>query len=322
MGRTCFEPRPAGGCGAVVDECGAGQGASPKLSPQRTRLLRRAALGIAGTGWALFGGSGLSDAAVPQDSAGGTLALDSILQDNSLRIGSLGLISSAAVPLNLILSPELHSITAFHSTLAMSAPANDSAAGQFALDVRERLPRFKTSFEQAGQVNGLDWRLIAAMSYQESSWDPKAVSPTGVRGIMMLTLDTADELEVDRDDPAESIQGAAEYLGQILDRLPPQIREPDRTNMALAAYNQGLGHLFDARRLAAQTGGNPNRWQDVRAALTLLTDEHWFSQTLHGYARGQEAVSFVNRVRSYYGMLASVRTELEPPAPMLVTTGM
>lgn len=176
---------------------------------------------------------------------------------------------------------------------------------RFTADVQERLPRFRAFFEEAARRYGLDWRVVAAIGYQESHWDPAAVSPTGVRGIMMLTSQTAAQLEIaDRGNAAQSIRGGARYFQQILAQLPPQIGEPDRTWMALAAYNQGVGHLLDARALAAQLGGDPNRWLDVRNALPLLSRERWFKKTRHGYARGREAVGFVGNVRNYYDMLS------------------
>ncbi len=176
---------------------------------------------------------------------------------------------------------------------------------RFVTDVQKLLPRYREQFEDAGERYGLDWRLIAAIGYQESHWDPDAVSYTGVRGLMMLTTDTALHMDVtDREDPGQSIRGGARYFLQTLKQLPATIEEPDRSWMALAAYNQGLGHVLDARRLAASSGNDPDRWVDVRDALPLLTRQRWFSQTRHGYARGLEAVNFVANVRSYYDLLA------------------
>jgi membrane-bound lytic murein transglycosylase F len=190
---------------------------------------------------------------------------------------------------------------------------------RFTADVQARLPRYRAWFEDAAKRYGVDWRVIAAIGYQESHWDPAAVSPTGVRGLMMLTTDTATLLEVDRDNAAQSIRGGARYFQQILGALPPQISEPDRTWMALAAYNQGIGHLLDARTLAAELGGDPNRWLDVRNALPLLSRERWFRKTRYGYARGREAVGFVGNVRNYYDMLNWLTQEdvetAKPEAP-------
>lgn len=193
---------------------------------------------------------------------------------------------------------------------------------RFVTDVQKLLPRYREHFEDAAERYGLDWRLIAAIGYQESKWDADAVSYTGVRGIMMLTTETAAHMDVaDREDPAQSIRGGARYFQQILKQLPATIEEPDRSWMALAAYNQGLGHLFDARALAARNGKDPDRWLDVRDTLPLLSRERWFSTTKHGYARGREAVDFVANVRSYYDLLNWMSGGGESPSarPVAVT---
>ncbi len=176
-----------------------------------------------------------------------------------------------------------------------------------------RLPRYRRHFEEAGRVHEIDWRLLAAMGYQESHWDPDAVSPTGVRGIMMLTLATADFLGVtDREDPRQSIEGGARYFRRLLDQIP-EVPLPDRYWMALAGYNMGLGHLIDARALTVQRGGDPTRWLDVRESLPLLTQQRWHKQTRYGYARGFEALHYVANVRTFYDMLVWI-TEGRPTA--------
>ena len=183
-----------------------------------------------------------------------------------------------------------------------------------AADASSRLPKFRKWFEQAAQKTNMDWRLLAAIGYQESRWDPSAVSPTGVRGLMMLTEDTAAELKVKRrEDPEQSIDGGARYIRQTLAALPAEIKEPDRSWMALAAYNIGMGHLIDVRKLTQQRGGNPNHWVDVRANLPLLTQPRWFKKTDFGYARGHETVTYVGNVRTYYDMLVWMTTERPPP---------
>ena len=178
--------------------------------------------------------------------------------------------------------------------------------GNFSDDVEAVLPLYRGDFEEAARRNGLDWRLLAAVGYQESRWNPAAESPTGVRGLMMLTTDTALDLGVDREDGAQSIRGAGRFLQGLYGQLPPQIREPDRTAMALAAYNQGIGHLLDARDVAVNRGGNPDRWSDVRDALPLLGDADWQKTTKYGPARGGEAVAFVDSVRQYYARLSAM----------------
>lgn len=167
-----------------------------------------------------------------------------------------------------------------------------------------RLPDYEPLFRQSAGKYQLDWRLLAAMSYQESHWNERARSPTGVRGMMMLTLDTAKRMEVsNRLDPAQSIMGGAKYIRQLIDKIPQRIQEPDRTWLGLAAYNVGIAHLEDARILTQKRGGDPDKWQDVKESLPLLQDEQWHKQTLNGHARGRETVAFVEKVRKYYNTL-------------------
>lgn len=174
----------------------------------------------------------------------------------------------------------------------------------FLAHIRTRLPPLRAWFEAAGKETGLDWRLLAAIGYQESKWDADARSSTGVRGVMMLTENTAERLGLkDRTDPRTSILGGARYFKQVKDALPDTIKEPVRTWMALAAYNLGLGHLEDARRLTQKNGGDPDRWIDVKKSLSLLSKHQWFTQTRLGYARGFEALQLVDNVRSYYDIL-------------------
>ena len=175
---------------------------------------------------------------------------------------------------------------------------------EFRRHFSRRLPEYRELFQQAAEEHGLDWHLLAAVGYQESHWRPDAVSPTGVRGIMMLTQRTARELGIeDREDPASSIRGGAEYLAKTLRRIPDDIAEPDRTWMALAAYNVGFGHLEDARVITQQRGMDPHIWLDVKQSLPLLAQRKWYRNTRFGYARGWEPVRYVENIRSYYDLL-------------------
>jgi len=174
----------------------------------------------------------------------------------------------------------------------------------FAKHLQERLPRYEKTFRETAQAQGLDWRLLAAIGYQESHWQADAVSKTGVRGLMMLTLNTAQAMGVtDRVDPVQSIQGGGKYIAQIHANLPESIQEPDRTWFALAAYNVGGGHLEDARKLAETEGLDPNKWLDVKQMLPRLSQKQWYSKTRYGYARGGETVHFVQNIRRYYDIL-------------------
>jgi len=187
----------------------------------------------------------------------------------------------------------------------------------FLQDTRTRLPHLIDVFREAGHNHEIDWRLLAAVGYQESNWNPAAESSTGVRGIMMLTEQTAIQLGVnDRMDPAQSIEGGARYLARLRARLPARIPEPDRTWMALAAYNMGMGHLRDARRLTQKQGLNADRWSDVSQTLDLLSQEKWHSQTRYGYARGFEAKAYVENVKRFYDILVWMESREHP---LLVT---
>lgn len=163
-----------------------------------------------------------------------------------------------------------------------------------------RLPKFKEHFLTAEEQTGMPADLLAAQAYQESHWDPHAKSPTGVRGMMMLTLNTAKSLGVEnRLDPVQSIDGGSRYLADRHRRLPDTIPEPDRTFLALASYNIGRGHLLDARTLARKLGKNPDSWIDMREVLPLLSDKQYYSTLRYGYARGYEPVQYVSRIRNY-----------------------
>jgi membrane-bound lytic murein transglycosylase F len=169
--------------------------------------------------------------------------------------------------------------------------------------IQRRLPTYMEQFQAAAKANDLDWCLLAAVAYQESHWNPLAVSPTGVRGIMMLTKMTAAELGVkERTDPIESIEGGARYLRTLFDKFA-DLPEPDRTWLTLAAYNVGYGHVKDAQWLTEQSGGDPTQWTDVKQRLPLLRQRKWYRQTKYGYARGNEPVRYVENIRSYYDIL-------------------
>jgi membrane-bound lytic murein transglycosylase F len=177
-----------------------------------------------------------------------------------------------------------------------------------------RLPKYRDYFEQAGDDWGVDWRLLAAIGYQESHWRSQAVSPTGVRGIMMLTKDTADYLGLDdRLDPKNSIFGGAQYYARQTERVADTVDEPDRTWMALAAYNVGFNHIKDARQIIEWEGGNPDIWLDISKALPLLSQRKWYSRLPYGYARGWEPVLYVNNIRSYYNILKWLTANEEQP---------
>ncbi len=189
-------------------------------------------------------------------------------------------------------------------------------AANFVAGVRERLPRYQAWFQEAASATGIDWRLLAAIGYQESRWDETAVSPTGVQGLMMLTAETARRVGVaDRSDPRESILGGARYYRVVEKTIPARIPQPDRTWLTLAAYNVGYGHLEDARILTQRRGQDPDSWPDVRANLPLLAQERHYETLRRGYARGWEPVGFVRNVQTYAELLRWMVDDAPSAAP-------
>lgn len=173
--------------------------------------------------------------------------------------------------------------------------------------IKTRLPKYLPWFEKYATENNLDWTLLAAQAYQESHWNATAKSPTGVRGIMMLTLNTAKSVGVtSRLDPEQSIRGGAVYLNKMLKRIPETVQDVDRIWYALAAYNIGFGHLKDAMILAEREGKDPNRWVDLKTILPLLARKQYYKTLKYGYARGSEPVKYVQSIREYQQALHSV----------------
>lgn len=175
------------------------------------------------------------------------------------------------------------------------------------------LPKYVHLFKQAQDITGIDWRLLAAISYQESHWDTFNTSPTNVRGLMMLTEATADRMGVtDRLDPKQSIPAGAKYINLQIDTIPDRVPEPDRTFMALASYNIGYAHVEDARVLAQRLKLNPNSWADVKKTLLMLNDPHYYVNAKYGYCGCGQPVVFVESIRSYHNILVRYQPSHNP----------
>ncbi len=176
-----------------------------------------------------------------------------------------------------------------------------------------QLPRYVRLFKNAQEITDLDWRLLAALSYQESHWDNYSTSPTNVRGLMMLTEQTANMMNVsDRLDPKQSVVAGAKFLLWMKDRIPARIPEPDRTFMTLAAYNNGVGHLEDARIIAQKLGLNPDSWADVKRGYQLLNDPAYYVNAKHGYCSCGAPVIYTELVRSYYQIMQKYFPAYDP----------
>ncbi|MFP5518534.1 MAG: transglycosylase SLT domain-containing protein, partial [Bdellovibrionia bacterium] len=189
---------------------------------------------------------------------------------------------------------------------AYIAGLNRADIQRLRLMIDEILPLYLEHFRASSQSHGLPWQLVAAVSYQESHWNPEARSFTGVKGIMQLTQQTALHLGVaDREDPEESIWGGAKYIRMLLDRTPKDLNASDRLALTLATYNIGVAHLLDAQALARQKKLNPYAWHDLKKILPLLEDPKVAANLKYGRARGTETVAFVERVKAFYNVLIS-----------------
>ena len=189
-------------------------------------------------------------------------------------------------------------------------------AADFHSHIETRLPHLRAPFELAARETGFSWRVLAALGYQESRWRAAAVSHRGAQGVMMLMPETAKKMGVKNVfSPDENILGGARYLAYMRERIPQRIRDPDRTWMAMAAYNVGIGHLEDARIVTQMRKKNPDRWADVRASLPRLSDPYWHTKVKRGYANGKETVQFVERVSQFAAILESSVPEKRVPAP-------
>lgn len=174
---------------------------------------------------------------------------------------------------------------------------------KFHIRLRTRLPEYLEIIKEETKACGFDWRFIAAVIYQESHFNPKAKSYTGVEGIMQLTQTTAREMGVaDRLDPQQSIQGGVRYLKKLYDRYD-HAEEPDRFLMTLAAYNVGHGHVLDAQALAEKRELDPNLWSSLESVFPLLRYRKYYSKTQYGYCRGTEPITYINRILTYYDIM-------------------
>jgi membrane-bound lytic murein transglycosylase F len=180
--------------------------------------------------------------------------------------------------------------------------------------IQSRLPKYKKLFQEAATRFGIPWTLLAAISYQESHWNARAKSYTGVRGLMMLTRNTARLLGVEnRLDPKQSIVGGTRHIKQMLKFVRPEVVGENRLKFALAAYNVGLGHIRDAQTLAKEIGLNPNVWSDLKQVLPLLSQKKYYQKLQYGYARGSEPVKYVESIYNYRDILEKQLERDEKP---------
>ena len=170
--------------------------------------------------------------------------------------------------------------------------------------IKTRLKYYEKFFKKYGEKYNVPWTLLASIAYQESHWNPNAKSFTGVKGMMMLTNYTAKLLGVkNRLDAKESIIGGTRHIKQMIKNVPKEIKDEDRLRFALAAYNIGMGHIYDAQKLAKKLGYNKNIWSDLKKVLPLLSEKKYYRNLKYGYARGSEPVKYVEAIYNYRDIL-------------------
>ena len=174
---------------------------------------------------------------------------------------------------------------------------------EFIADMTTKLPVYENQFKEAADMYNLDWKLLAAISYQESKWNNNAISPTGVKGLMMLTKSTADMLGVNRLNPNESILGASKYITQLSKKYI-KYNKNTMLSMTLGAYNVGPGHISDIIKLAMKDNVNIENWGTLKKYLLKLHKKQFYKNMEYGYARGWEAVQYIENVKQYYDIIS------------------
>ncbi len=169
--------------------------------------------------------------------------------------------------------------------------------------IDSRLPEYEQWFKLAAKEYDLDWTLLAALAYQESKWKVDAVSPTKVRGIMQITTSTAKSLGIDnRLDAFSTIFAGAKYLDGLRKRIPKRVQEPDRTRMALGAYNIGFGYILSAYKDARRGNLQTVTWEDIEDRLPTIHKSVQYDHIDNGsatFARGYQAIKYVSRIEEF-----------------------
>jgi membrane-bound lytic murein transglycosylase F len=187
--------------------------------------------------------------------------------------------------------------------LGEPAPVDELGLDHYHRTLADTLPALEPAIRKEAAANGFDWALIAALIYQESRFDPRAMSRAGAQGLMQLTATTAESLGVtDRTDGAQSLAAGVRHLRELYD-LYDGVRESDRIHVALAAYNAGVGHVFDARNIARRKRLDPNRWDSLRQTLPLLSLRRYYKDAKYGFCRGGQPLRHVRNVMIYYDIL-------------------
>ena len=168
-----------------------------------------------------------------------------------------------------------------------------------------RYPEFDLMFKEASEETNIEKNLLAAISFQESQWDPRAKSSMGVRGMMMVTLETAALVGVEkRLNPEQNIKGGAKYFAMLYEKNKIGPTQADKLSTTLASYNLGPTNIIN---LANEISNDIEKvsWNEIKDKLKDIESSE-FNLTDNGsYTRGQQAIDYVSRVKDYYRLLSA-----------------
>lgn len=183
------------------------------------------------------------------------------------------------------------------------------------------ISNYDALFIRHSAIVGWDWRLIAAQCYQESAFEPRAISWAGAQGLMQIMPGTASRLGLTRSDvfdPERNIEAACRYLRHLSEVFSDIPNRSERINFVLASYNGGTGHVRDAMALARKNGRNPQRWADVDPFILRLSQPQYYRDPVvkFGYLRGSETSGYVRQIQSrwasYRGSAPAHHSSLAP----------
>ena len=205
----------------------------------------------------------------------------------------------------LVQKKEIYECESHIEEVYENTPLNNFEQTKFKDLLENRFPKYKAMFEKASEETSIDTDLLAAISFQESQWDPKAKSNMGVRGMMMVTLETAALVGVEkRLNPEQNIMGGAKYLAMLQERNIYGKTTADQLSISLAKYNLGPTNIIN---IAKEIGKEPDEitWPDLESELKNISGEDVNLIDVNGYSRGQQAIDYVNRVKEYYLLMSA-----------------
>ena len=189
------------------------------------------------------------------------------------------------------------------NNIYQNSSLNNFEKSKFDKLLNEKFLLYENLFKKAGEENNVEWELLAAISFQESQWDPRAKSNMGVRGMMMVTLETAAIVGVkNRLDPEQSINGGSKYIASLLEKNIFGKSQSDQLAISLASYNLGPTNIIN---IAQTIDKEPDQmiWEDFESVLKNLSGEDVNLVDKNGYKRGQQAIDYVHRVEDYYKLM-------------------